>query len=139
MRSLGGSSSDMPADCNAKSSSRKVAMSFSSNPQAAISDSSPRTISLEKFGLGSDTLYAMVIESIREFNRAVPFKPYEIRMAGGERYSVPHPDFIYVSPRGTFVVLVDRKDRPHHLNVLLIERASPLNGHGSSGRKRSSR
>jgi hypothetical protein len=28
-----------------------------------------------------DYAFCMVIESIREFNRAVPFKPYEIRMA----------------------------------------------------------
>lgn len=71
----------------------------------------------------------MVIESIREFNRAAPFVPYEIRMAGGERYVVPHPDFILVSPRGNFVIIVDAKERPHHLNAMLIERASPFNGH----------
>jgi hypothetical protein len=71
----------------------------------------------------------MVIESIREFNRAVPFVPYEIHTASGERYTVPHPDFISISPRGSFVVVIDAKDRPHHLNALLIERASLLNGH----------
>ena len=71
----------------------------------------------------------MVIESIREFNRSVPFASYEIRMASGERYLVPHPDFILVSPRGNYVIVVDAKERPHHLNALLIERASPLNGH----------
>jgi hypothetical protein len=68
----------------------------------------------------------MVIESIREFNRKVPFEPYEIHMAGGERYVVPHPDFILVSPKGSFVIVTDSKERPHHLNALLIERASPL-------------
>jgi len=71
----------------------------------------------------------MVIQSIREFNRAVPFKPYEIQMASGERFSVPHPDFIFVSPRGSFVVLVDAKEHPHHLSAILIERASLPNGH----------
>ena len=71
----------------------------------------------------------MVVESIREFNRAVPFKPYEIQMASGERYPVPHPDFVSISPRGSFVIIIDSKDRPHHLNAMLIERASPLNGH----------
>ena len=71
----------------------------------------------------------MVIQSIREFNRAVPFVPYEIRMVSGEHYSVPHPDFISISPRGSFVVVIDAKDRPHHLSAQLIERASPLNGH----------
>jgi hypothetical protein len=67
----------------------------------------------------------MVIESIREFNRAVPFKPYEIQMASGECYEVPHPDFISISHRGSFVVLIDANDRPHHLSSLLMERVSP--------------
>ena len=57
----------------------------------------------------------MVMGSIREFNRAVPFVPYEIRMVDGERYTVPHPDFISISPRSTFVVIIDAKDRPLHL------------------------
>ena len=71
----------------------------------------------------------MVIQSIREFNRSVPFVPYEIGTGSGERYTVPHPDFIFVSPKGSFVVVVDSKERPHHLNSLLIERASLLNSH----------
>jgi hypothetical protein len=70
----------------------------------------------------------MVIQSLREFNRAVPFVPYEIQMAGGAHYQVPHPDFILISPRGSFVIVTDQEERPHHLNSLLIERASLLNG-----------
>ena len=79
---------------------------------------------------GTDCPYwfGMVIESIREFNRAVPFVPYQVRMNGGETYVVPHPDFISISPRGSFVVIIDKNDRPHHLNALLIERVSRLNG-----------
>jgi hypothetical protein len=81
----------------------------------------------------------MVIESFREFNRSVPFVSYEIRMASGGRYSVPHPDFISISPRGSFVVVIDSRDRPHHLDALLIERASLTNGHRRrKARKRSS-
>lgn len=71
----------------------------------------------------------MVIESIREFNRSVPFVPYEIHTASGERYTVPHPDFISIAAKGSFMVVIDAKDRPHHLNSLLIERASLLNSH----------
>src|SRR2546425_879600 len=37
-------------------------------------------------------LVVMLIEAIREFNRAVPFRPYEIRTNGGERLQVPHRD-----------------------------------------------
>ena len=69
----------------------------------------------------------MVIDSIREFNRSVPFTPYEIHTARGERFTVPHPDFISISPKGSFVVVIDAKERPHHLSSLLIERASLLN------------
>jgi hypothetical protein len=43
----------------------------------------------------------VVIESIREFNRAVPFVPYEIHTASGECYEVPHPDFISISPKAS--------------------------------------
>jgi len=80
----------------------------------------------------------VVIAPIREFNRAVPFVPYEIHNASGERYGVPHPDFISISPRGSFVVVIDAKERPHYLDALLIERASLLNGHQRrKARKRS--
>jgi hypothetical protein len=73
--------------------------------------------------------FFVVIASIREFNRAVPFKPYEIRMASGERYVVPHQDYASVSPRGSFVIVFGKNEVPHHLSALLIESASPLNGH----------
>jgi hypothetical protein len=65
---------------------------------------------------------------MRELNRAVTFKPYQIRMASGESFEVPHPDFIFISPKGSFVVLVDTKDCPHHLSTLLIESVSLRNG-----------
>jgi hypothetical protein len=66
----------------------------------------------------------VVIESIREFNRAVRFVPYEIHTASGESYEVPHPDFISISPKGSFVIVIDAKECPHHLNALLIDRSS---------------
>jgi hypothetical protein len=47
---------------------------------------------------------------------------------GGETYVVPHPDFISISPRGSFVVIIDKHDRPRHLSAVLIERVSLLNG-----------
>jgi hypothetical protein len=68
----------------------------------------------------------MVVQSIREFSRAVPFKPFEIQMVSGERYKVPHTDFISISHRGSFVVVIDADDCPHHLSTLLIERVSPV-------------
>ena len=80
----------------------------------------------------------MLIETIREFNRAVPFKPYEIRMAGGARYVVPHADFALVSPRGHYVIVVDGKDVPHHLSAILIERVAPVRNGKRPSKKKSS-
>jgi hypothetical protein len=71
----------------------------------------------------------VVIESIRKFNHAVPFVPYEIRTVSGETYQIPHPDFILVPPKGSYVVVIDSKDpreAPNHISALLIERATPL-------------
>jgi len=73
----------------------------------------------------------VVIESIRKFNHAVPFVPYEIRTVSGETYEIPHPDFILVPPKGSYVVVIDPKDpkeAPNHISAFLIERATPLDG-----------
>ena len=68
----------------------------------------------------------MLIEVIREFNRAVPFQPYEIRTNGGERLRVPHPDFILVAPKGAWVIVTDGHDHPRQVSSLLIEEVAPL-------------
>jgi hypothetical protein len=68
----------------------------------------------------------MLVETIREFNRAVPFVPYEIRTNGGERLRVPHPDFVLVAPKGAWVIVTDDADRPRHVSSLLIEEVAPL-------------
>ncbi len=68
----------------------------------------------------------MLIEAIREFNRAVPFQPYEIRTNGGERLRVPHPDFILVAPKGAWIIVTDENEHPRHISSLLIEEVAPL-------------
>ena len=70
----------------------------------------------------------MIIEALRNLNHAVPFRPYVIRMASGERYEVVHPDFISISPRGSQIVLFDEAERMHMLSPLLMEAATPVNG-----------
>jgi hypothetical protein len=68
----------------------------------------------------------MLVETIREFNRAIPFVPYEIRTNGGERLRVPHPDFVFVAPKGAWVIVTDNSDRPRHVSSLFIEEVAPL-------------
>ena len=77
----------------------------------------------------------MLIDIIREFNRTVPFQPYEIRTNGGERLRVPHPDFVFVAPRGTWVMVSDERDRPRHISSLLIKEVAPVSGRRSSRKK----
>ncbi len=82
----------------------------------------------------------MILDALRNLNQAVPFKPYVIRMASGERYMVGHPDFISISPRGSQVVLFDEAERMHMLSPLLMEAATPGNGNGSHrGRRKRAR
>jgi len=68
----------------------------------------------------------MVLESIRELNKAVPFRPYQLRLVSGTVHRVPHPDFIAVAPRGTWVMVADEKDHPHWISTILIEEVTPL-------------
>jgi hypothetical protein len=56
-------------------------------------------------------------------NQAVVHDDFLI--ASGETYEMPHPDFISISPRGSYVIVIDAEERPHHLNAQLINRASP--------------
>ena len=68
----------------------------------------------------------MLVEAIREFNRASPFVPYEIRTNGGERLRVPHPDFVLIAPRGGWVIITDEEDHVRHISSLLIEEVAPV-------------
>jgi hypothetical protein len=37
--------------------------------------------------------------------------PFSLRMADGREYAVPHPDYISLSPKGTFVTVYDDEER----------------------------
>lgn len=67
----------------------------------------------------------MITKSLREMWRAAPFVPFDIHMADGRKFPVPHPDFLLISPRGETVILVDDDEVPHSLSPLLIISAAP--------------
>jgi hypothetical protein len=78
----------------------------------------------------------MVIQRIRELNKKVPFEPYSVRLTSGAVYPVPHPDFILVSPKGSWIDIADADDNGHHISALLIEEVtipSPAQKNGTSG------
>lgn len=76
----------------------------------------------------------MGIQDIRELNRAVPFHPYTIRLVSGVTHQVPHPDFVAIAPRGSWVMVSDDMDHPHWISALLIEEVSPTATETQSGR-----
>ncbi len=41
--------------------------------------------------------------------------PFTLKMADGKTYDVPHPDYVFLPPRGAFVVVVDDDE---HVDVL---------------------
>ena len=68
----------------------------------------------------------VIIDATRTLNRAVPFAPYEIRMASGERHVIPHFDFIMAPPKGNYVTISDEAGHLHILNAFLIEKVMPV-------------
>jgi hypothetical protein len=50
------------------------------------------------------------IESAVERN-----EPFTVKMADGKEYQVPHRDYIFLPPQGSYVIVVDDKE---HVNVL---------------------
>jgi hypothetical protein len=61
-----------------------------------------------------------IAQAIRELNAAKPFVPYEIKMVGGEKYRVPHSEFVGAL-RIDSVQVWKPGMRPRTLNIFLIE------------------
>jgi hypothetical protein len=60
----------------------------------------------------------MTSQQIRAaIDRGVPFT---IMMADGKSYHVPHPDYISIQPKGTFVVVFDDNDGAFVLPLLTM-------------------
>ena len=47
----------------------------------------------------------MRTDDIRKLREAVPFSAFNLVLADGRSFSVPHPDFLSIAPKGTALVL----------------------------------
>jgi hypothetical protein len=47
-------------------------------------------------------------------------RPFTLRLADGREYAVPHPDYISISPRGTYVTVYDDDERFYILPLLTM-------------------
>jgi hypothetical protein len=50
----------------------------------------------------------MTLEQLRKAHQARPFKPFTLRTGGGRECFVPHPEFLFVTPPGQTIIVVDR-------------------------------
>jgi hypothetical protein len=62
----------------------------------------------------------MTTEQLRTAQRTTPFQPFIIRMADGRTFSVPHPDFLSISPAGRTVVIFNVDGSANVLDRLLM-------------------
>lgn len=58
------------------------------------------------------------LHEIRACLRAVPFRPFIIRVTDGREFPVPHPDFLTVTPRGT--ILFEHGDDSAYISPLHV-------------------
>ena len=59
---------------------------------------------------------------IRDLIQAVPFQPFEIRVADGRKFRIEHPDFILASSKNQSEITIEaeRNGRMHFVSALLI-------------------
>jgi hypothetical protein len=62
----------------------------------------------------------VTIEQLRRTHRAAPFRPFTIRMADGRQFSIPHPDFLSMSPSGRTAVIYHEDDSASIVDLLLM-------------------
>ncbi len=60
----------------------------------------------------------MTIPQLRAAHKAVPFQPFTLQMADGRAFSVPHPDFLSLSPTGRTVILSQEDENFSILGLL---------------------
>jgi hypothetical protein len=45
----------------------------------------------------------------------IPFKPFRIKTTDGDTFTVLHPDFVMISPRGDMAALYPKEEEGHHV------------------------
>ena len=67
----------------------------------------------------------MISDQLRAMHRAVPFIPFDIAMADGSRYHVPHPEFLAYAPGSRTCGVYSRKNVIRVLDLLLMTALEP--------------
>lgn len=62
----------------------------------------------------------MTIQQLRAVLKAVPFRPFNLHMADGRSFPIPHPDFLIMSPTGRMGFAFGNDDECSILDLLLM-------------------
>ncbi len=68
----------------------------------------------------------MLGSTVKEFVRATPFVPFVLQMNDRRRFTIEHPDYISVSPRGGKLIVYDAEENETHLSGLLVAPVEPV-------------
>jgi len=78
-----------------------------------------------------------VTVELRKFMHAAPFKPFHLKTTDGDTFTVTHPDFIMISPRGDMAILYAQEEEGHRvLNLRQVVSMEPVrNGTKKPGKR----
>lgn len=62
----------------------------------------------------------MTVQQLRAAHQAIPFQPFNIRIADGRAFAVPHPDFLSIAPSGRIAVIFREDDYNSTVDLLLM-------------------
>ncbi len=60
------------------------------------------------------------MQAIQEAAHAEPFRPFTIRMAGGPKVKVGHPDYIAFGPKGRTLIVYGPDESFKVIDVMLV-------------------
>ena len=81
----------------------------------------------------------MMIDGLKQWHEARPFKAFVMRLTNGRRLVVHHPEFLARSPSGRTVTLYSLDESAETIDLLHVVSISAANGkrkaQGGNGRK----
>ena len=70
----------------------------------------------------------MTVVQLRKTLQASPFVPFNVRMADGRVFKVPHPDFLSIFPGGRLATVYDTPNTSSIVDLLLMTELEILTG-----------
>jgi hypothetical protein len=78
----------------------------------------------------------MRYEDLQEAHRATPFKPFDICVADGRRYPIPHPDFLLFLPTNQRTVIAATQEGTGAMLDVMMITALDFEGLGKSKKRK---